>query len=463
MLWYLNRFLKSCNTIIHVGANRGQERQLYESHGLSVVWIEPIPAIYEELVKNIAPYPRQIAIQALLTDKADDLVQFHIANNSGASSSILDLALHKDLWPEITYIDHILLRTETLERLIAAQKIRSPIDALILDTQGSELLVLKGAEVALSQANWVKVEAAEFESYRGGATVETICEFLKEFSYYPVRKTMFAKHPSGKKYYDLLLKKFVGEARGDLRREKLQRKVRAIARNALSEQTTGMINYYRLPERKNEWGGPFNGQRYRQQLFKSILSSVKPAAIIETGTYLGATTAYMARERVPIYTIESQPHNYGFARARLWWRPNVTMRLGDSRAELQSLLEGPLRAIRHRAIFVYLDAHWKDDLPLREELHVVFSRCSNAVVMVDDFEVPGDSGFGYDDYGVGKVLNADYLASALQSYKLTVLYPAYSSTQESGARRGCVVLCNSATHAKALNAIALLRMAPHRP
>lgn len=59
-----NRFLNACSSLVHVGANTGQERALYDRYGLAVTWIEPIPALYQELVKNIQPYPRQVAIQA---------------------------------------------------------------------------------------------------------------------------------------------------------------------------------------------------------------------------------------------------------------------------------------------------------------------------------------------------------------------------------------------------------------
>ena len=201
-------FLKSCSRIVHIGANIGQERELYECYGLSVVWIEPIPAVYQELVRNIKPYPRQRAIQALLTDRPGDMVKFNIASNSGASSSIFDLALHKDIWPEVGYVDQIELRTETLDRVLAMRGIDLPIDALILDTQGSELLVLKGAEAALRQVSFVKIEAADFEAYKGCATVATIEAFLKKFSFRRVKKTRFARHPSGGGYYDLLFKRF---------------------------------------------------------------------------------------------------------------------------------------------------------------------------------------------------------------------------------------------------------------
>jgi hypothetical protein len=73
--------------------------------------------------------------------------------------------------------------------------------------------VLKGAKAVLRQVMWLKIEAADFEAYKGGTTVEAIREFLKEYSFRLVRKTMIARHPSGGQYYDLLFKKSTGRAR----------------------------------------------------------------------------------------------------------------------------------------------------------------------------------------------------------------------------------------------------------
>ena len=47
---------------------------------------------------------------------------------------------------------------------------RSAWDALVMDTQEPELLILKGAEPMLSQFKYIKTEAADFESYVGGTT-----------------------------------------------------------------------------------------------------------------------------------------------------------------------------------------------------------------------------------------------------------------------------------------------------
>jgi hypothetical protein len=106
--------------------------------------------------------------------------------------------------------------------------------------------------------------------------------------------------------------------------------------------------------------------------------------------------------------------------------------------------DGPLRRARNHSLFVYLDAHWNDDLPLAEELEIVFGACPNAIVMIDDFQVPFDDGYGYDDYGTGRSLTAELVEPTIAAHSLQVFYPSTPSLQETGARRGCAVITNKA-------------------
>src|SRR5262245_16685217 len=99
-----------------------------------------------------------------------------------------------------------------------------------------------------------------------------------------------------------------------------------------------LLNYLRHPER----GGPFNGQQARMALFESILAKSSPAIIVETGTYLGSTTKYLAATKLPVYSVEYDRRAYAFAKARLWTRRSVHLKRGDSRAALQEWLDGPI-------------------------------------------------------------------------------------------------------------------------
>ena len=72
--------------------------------------------------------------------------------------------------------------------------------------------------------------------------------------------------------------------------------LREIFKKLLGEVNLGVLDYYRFPDRGNTWGGPFNGQEIRKQIYIDIIRMVKPEAIIETGTYQGTTTKLFANE-----------------------------------------------------------------------------------------------------------------------------------------------------------------------
>src|SRR5205085_4005421 len=76
-----NSYLKQITGVIHVGANLGQERELYAKYKLKVLWIEPLPDIFERLCENISPFPDQTAVNHLVTDKDNAEYLFHIASN----------------------------------------------------------------------------------------------------------------------------------------------------------------------------------------------------------------------------------------------------------------------------------------------------------------------------------------------------------------------------------------------
>ena len=68
----------------------------------------------------------------------------------------------------------------------------------------------------------------------------------------------------------------------------------------------GMLDYLLGRRRDDALGAPFNGQKARQELFCQLLQACRPAVIIETGTYLGSSTEFMAEcSRLPVYSVEA--------------------------------------------------------------------------------------------------------------------------------------------------------------
>jgi FkbM family methyltransferase len=203
-----NRFLKNVSGVIHVGANKGQEIQLYAQYGLSVIWIEPIPEVFETLRSNLIGIPKQTALKGLVTDTDNAEYNFHLASNNGASSSILELNLHKDIWPEIVYEKTIKLFSKTLSSLLKENNVDAgQYDMLVMDTQGSELLVLKGSVPILQNFTYIKTEAPDFESYKGCCQLKDLELFLSQYGFKEISRNKFATHPSCGSYYDVIYKR----------------------------------------------------------------------------------------------------------------------------------------------------------------------------------------------------------------------------------------------------------------
>lgn len=199
----------------------------------------------------------------------------------------------------------------------------------------------------------------------------------------------------------------------------------------------------------------FNGQLYRKRIFTDIISAIPIDAIVETGTWLGNTTGYMATTaRKPIFSCELSPRFHALSKMRLQGLQELHLQQCDSRQFLQQLSQSSLV---QKSVFFYLDAHWYDDLPLAEEIGTIVKHWKKFVIMIDDFEVPNDPGYGFDDYGAGKALTLGLLIPSVKKNQLTVYFPAASSAEETGTRRGCVVLAPSGIESEKLSRLSCLR------
>jgi FkbM family methyltransferase len=208
LLFPVDSFLKEVPGVIHVGANTGQEREHYASLGLNVVWVEPIPAVFEVLRSNISGFPNQSAYCCLLAAEHGTEYTFHIANNGGKSSSIFDLGECNKIWSYVHFTDDMPITATTLTRMIENEQIDlSKYKALVLDTQGSELLVLQGAIPVLERFKYVKAEVANFEVYAGCCQLAELTDFMRQHGFAVSRKSPFAARSGVGTCYDVLFRR----------------------------------------------------------------------------------------------------------------------------------------------------------------------------------------------------------------------------------------------------------------
>ena len=201
------------------------------------------------------------------------------------------------------------------------------------------------------------------------------------------------------------------------------------------------------------FGEPFNGQRARLAAVRRLIALQHPDVFLETGTFFGFTTRFFLGQGAPVYTVEIKRSYHAIARLRLGWgAPELRLRRGHS---LSAIAE--LRAGGFARPFVYLDAHWWDDLPLAQEVDELLAGDADAIIVVDDARVPHDDGYAYDSYG-GVDLGLGMLALPADAL---AAFPAVSAQDETGARRGTLYIARGTTSAAALRSIAdagLLRL-----
>ena len=174
------------NGIFHVGAHRGQEAADYDRIRKPVLWVEAIPEIADSLEESVRALYRQIVVCACLSSRDGDEVQFHIANNDGQSSSLYPFKSGKSgpgvLWPDqaLHMSSTRALVTRTVDSILTESNLGlGNLDHWIVDVQGAELDVLKGATKSMVGCRSMLVETSSLNIYDGGARFDEVRGFLK--------------------------------------------------------------------------------------------------------------------------------------------------------------------------------------------------------------------------------------------------------------------------------------------
>lgn len=223
----------------------------------------------------------------------------------------------------------------------------------------------------------------------------------------------------------------------------------------------GAYTYHTKPNRRGSPEIAFNDQHGRQAIFNALIGAIDFAAILETGTYLGRTTEYMhTRSDLDVYTTEANPKFYAFSKQRFKSHPRIHLTYSDSREFLKNTIK-PLNA-QDKPLFFYLDAHWEEDLPLREEVDIIFNLHPRSVILIDDFKVDDDPVYGYDDYGNGKTLHLPYF-DPINHHPFRAFFPALPGEEESGAKRGSVTLAMDDDLSNTISTLAELREYSRHP
>ncbi len=173
--YLIKRYGLEVASACHIGAHKGDEIPFYlEADIKKAIFIEPLSANFEELKKRISGLDNYSCVQSAVGASACE-VMMNLSSNDLQSSSVLTPKVHLSEAPHVTFQDTELVSMNTLDAILEDF---GSVDLAIIDVQGYELEVLRGATRSLSEINYIFVEVNRAETYTDCAQIEDIDLFL---------------------------------------------------------------------------------------------------------------------------------------------------------------------------------------------------------------------------------------------------------------------------------------------
>ncbi len=161
--------------IIHIGGHYGEEYNYYKSLGIDKqIWIEALKSNFDILKTRC---PDSICINKAIGD-SQGKAMMNLSSNDSESASLLNPKVHLERMPKVRFSGSEEVEIVTLDSL----NIDKSYNALVIDVQGYELKVLKGATKTLKHIDYIWTEVNFEEMYEGCAIMDEIDKFLKGFN-----------------------------------------------------------------------------------------------------------------------------------------------------------------------------------------------------------------------------------------------------------------------------------------
>lgn len=169
--------------IVHVGANEGYEVEFYLKLGLKpIVCFEPL---MEAAEKFWAKYKPEVAhLELLALGNIDGTALLHVTQGDGQGSSLLP-----ELPPEYQEVNCDTVQIARFATWAADADFDPKLyDTLVIDTQGTELDVLRGMDDFIEGFRFLNIECSMVPTYGGGAFAEEVILYLARWGFKPITK-----------------------------------------------------------------------------------------------------------------------------------------------------------------------------------------------------------------------------------------------------------------------------------
>lgn len=202
--------------IIHVGAHWAEEHDVYTEMGIKkIIYIEPCKEAYGVMVNRFLKeeklsYSFIDTKTGIECEVGKDILIFNVAcgeyesemtmqvshDNQGQSNSLLSPLLHLDQHPNVVFTDTEKVKVLPLDKLPFPKGgyqyefegkgnfyNQDDYNILVMDTQGYEGQVLKGATETLKHIDCIYTECNRGQTYAGNMEIEEMDLFLQEHGF----------------------------------------------------------------------------------------------------------------------------------------------------------------------------------------------------------------------------------------------------------------------------------------
>ena len=170
--------------VIHIGAHYGgydgeEIKEYVDLEAKRIVLFEPLKENFRVLYKNSEKFNlNKIELHNVALGSHCGLIEMNVSSNDGQSSSILDPTIHLDAHPEVSFLGKEEVGIKTLDEYNI-----NDCNVMVIDVQGYELEVFKGAEKTLKKVDCIFCEVNNEELYKGTPRVEEIDEYLSQYNF----------------------------------------------------------------------------------------------------------------------------------------------------------------------------------------------------------------------------------------------------------------------------------------
>jgi FkbM family methyltransferase len=166
---------------LHVGANFGQEADIYDELGFGhVVWVEGYEPYCAELSRKVANRSNHHIVNTMVSDVEGEEVEFSIASNTGSSSSLSPSESWARTFSAVSMVGSVSQRCSRLDNALQGldPAVVRALTFLVCDVEGAELKALRSLGALLDNFRYAFVEVSVRQNFVGGPLLSDIDGFM---------------------------------------------------------------------------------------------------------------------------------------------------------------------------------------------------------------------------------------------------------------------------------------------